>query len=283
VVCNIPRWLDQRIGTITRLMNKNDIFSKLLRDWDLLTPPSRPNGEVVAAIGRELGGNRGPGLLLGSTTEFAGLIDDLVAIDISSTMLSALWRKDAPHRRAVVGDWRRMPFAASTFSACIADGSPTLMRWSEELQRFLEQIAVVLRPGAVAVFRVFSAPDQAETIAAIKDASLNRTIGSFHSYKWRIGMALAATDRQFNTSFAAIYDAFNAMFPDRDRLERETGWSRPQIDQIEQYKGGGSVLSFPPRDRLVELASKSFAGVRFVDAGTYELAERCPLLVMQRR
>jgi SAM-dependent methyltransferase len=264
-------------------MNKSNIFSKLIRAWDLLTPPLRPNDEVVAAIGRELGGNRGPGLLLGSTMEFAGLIDDLVAIDINPTMLSALWRKDAPHRQAVVGDWRRMPFAASTFSACIADGSPTLMRWSEELQLFLEQVAVVLQPGATVVFRVFSAPDQAETIAAIKDASLNRTIGSFHSYKWRIGMALAATDRQFNTTFGAIYDAFHAMFPDRDRLVRDTGWSRPQIDAIEQYKDAASLLSFPPRDALAELASKSFAGVRFVDAGTYELAERCPLLVMQRR
>src|SRR4051812_39277977 len=137
-------------------MDKSDIFAKLIRAWDLLTPPLRPNGEVVAAIARELGGNRGPGLLLGATTEFAGLIDNVVAIDISSTMLSALWLKNASHRRAVVGDWRRMPFAASTFSACIADGSPTLMRWSEELQLFLEQVAVVLQPGATAVFRVFS-------------------------------------------------------------------------------------------------------------------------------
>jgi hypothetical protein len=73
------------------------------------------------------------------------------------------------------------------------------------------------------------------------------------------------------------------MFPDRDRLVRDTGWSRPQIDAIEQYKDAASLLSFPPRDALAELASKSFAGVRFVDAGTYELADRCPLLVMQRR
>ncbi|AMN43138.1 class I SAM-dependent methyltransferase [Rhodoplanes sp. Z2-YC6860] len=264
-------------------MNKSDIFAKLIRAWDLLTPPLRPNSEVVAAIGRELGGNRGPGLLLGATTEFAGLIDDMVAIDISPTMLSALWLKNAAHRRAVVGDWRRMPFAAATFSACIADGSPTLMRWSEELQLFLEQVAAVLRPGAPAVFRVFSAPDRAETMATIKDASMNRTIGNFHAYKWRIGMALASKDRQFNTTFGAIYDAFDAMFPDRGRLVRDTGWSRPQIDAIEQYKGADSLLSFPPRAPLAELASKSFEGVRFVDAGTYELADCCPLLVMQRR
>jgi hypothetical protein len=43
------------------------------------------------------------------------------------------------------------------------------------------------------------------------------------------------------------------------------------------------LLSFPPRGILRELASKTFVGVHFVDAGTYELAERCPLLVMQRR
>jgi SAM-dependent methyltransferase len=262
-------------------MSHDEVFAKILRNWSLITPPQRPNAEVVAAMGHELRGKDGPGLLLGATPEFAGLVDDLLAIDISPTMLSALWLRGAPLRRAVVGDWRRMPFAARSFSVCISDGSPTLMRCSEELELFFAEVAKVMRPEAVAVFRVFVSPDRSETPAMLKRAALDRTIESFQSYKWRLGMVLSAADGRFNTSFRAIYDAFNEMFPDRDALIRTTGWSRPQIDAIEQYKGIKAVLSFPTRDVLAGLASRSFRKVGFVDAGTYELADCCPLLIMK--
>jgi SAM-dependent methyltransferase len=257
-------------------------FAKLVRNWALLTPPLRPNHEVVAAIERLIERDRGPALLLGITVEFAGLVDDLVAVDNNPAMVSALWPGDTASRRAVVGDWRRLEFAPQSFSVCLADGSLSLMRFPDEVTVLLAEIARVLRVGAKVVFRVFACPENAET-AALKDAALARRIESFHTYKWRLGMALAANDRDFNVSLRAILDAFNEMFPDRDKLVRSTGWSREQIDAIDQYADAGMSLSFPPCGLLAEVASKTFSDIRFVTSGTYELAERCPLLVMERR
>jgi hypothetical protein len=95
-------------------------------------------------------------------------------------------------------------------------------------------------------------------------------------------MTLAAKNRGFNVPFPAILDEFNAMFPDRDRLVRSTGWSREQIDAIDQYAVAPIMVSFPPCGVLSDVASKVFSDIRFVSSGTYEMAELCPLLVMER-
>jgi SAM-dependent methyltransferase len=221
-------------------------------------------------------------LLLGITIEFVGLAEDLTALDKDSAMISALWPGDTPSRRATVGNWLKMTYAPHSFSVCLADGSLSLMRFPDEAGLLFAEIARVLRPGAKAVLRIFASPEQAETLAALKDAALARRIQSFHTYKWRLGMTLAGRDRGFNVPVPAILDEFNAMFPDREQLVRSTGWSREQIAAIDQYAAAPVVLSFPPCGVLAEVASKVFSDIRFVSSGTYELAELCPLMVMER-
>jgi SAM-dependent methyltransferase len=260
----------------------SELFARLLRNWALLTPPLRPNDEIVDRMAQVIGSGRGGTLLLGATAEFAQLAEEIVAVDLSPAMIAALWRREAPSRLAAVGDWRRLPFAPKSFDLCIADGSLSLMRFPDELEALCIELARVLRPGAKLVLRTFVGPDRPETLASLKEAALARTMESFHTYKWRLGMALAASAPGYNIPIGAIFDAFNAMFPDRDGLVRATGWNREQIEAINQYSGATSVLSFPPRNVLAQAATTSFADVHYVESGTYEMAELCPLLVMRR-
>jgi hypothetical protein len=43
------------------------------------------------------------------------------------------------------------------------------------------------------------------------------------------------------------------------------------------------VFSFPAASCVVRLVSAFFDGVTLIESGAYPLAERCPLLVMERR
>jgi len=258
-------------------------FAKLIQAWSLITPPLRPNQEVVAAIKQCIGQHDGRALLLGVTPEFADLATGIVATDINLSMVRGLWPGDTGSRIAVVSDWRRMAFAPGSFSLCLGDGSFTLMRFPDELRLLFEEIARVLRGNARVVCRVFACPDIAESRAELRDATMAGRIKSFDTLKWRLGMMLAP-GCGFNVPLRDILDTFNAMFPDRDELLRATGWDRGRVDALDaNYASENSFFSYASRQRLADVASMVFTNIRFVPSGTYELAECCPLMVMERR
>jgi SAM-dependent methyltransferase len=259
-------------------------FAKLLHNWSLITPPLRPNREVVAAIERCIGVCNGPALLLGVTPEFAGLATRTVAADINAAMVRGLWLGGAGSRSAIVTDWRRMAFAPESFSLCLGDGSFTLVRFPDELALLFAEIARVLRANARVVCRVFACPEIPESRAELRDAAMAGRIKSFDTLKWRLGMMLAPGSRDFNVSLRDILDTFNTMFPDRDDLVRATKWDRERIQALDaNYASANSFFAFASRQRLMDVASASFLNIRFVPSGTYELAECCPLMVMERR
>ena len=124
------------------------------------------------------------------------------------------------------------------------------------------------------------APDEPETVEQVVDAILARRAPSFFGARWRLGMALAGSG---NVAVAAIHEAFERAFPDRDALARATGWSRATIDLIDAYRGSDLVYSFLTRRDLLDTVADTFVGARFVSSGDYPRAERYPLLVAERR
>jgi SAM-dependent methyltransferase len=257
-------------------------FDTLVRGWARITPPMRPNHEVAPAMAREIAGCRERALLLGVTPEFVDLAHEMVALDINSAMVGAIWPGDTAARRAVVGDWLRAPFVPQSFSCCLGDGSFTVLRYPEEVTLLFVEMARVLRPGGKVVSRLFACPDRAETATEFRDAALAGAIRSFHAFKWRLGMVLASEDFGYNVPVLAMLGEFNRLFPDRDRLARAAGWDRALVDDIDNYKGMPTIFSFPPCHRVAATAAASFVNIRFVPSGTYEMAERCPLMVMER-
>ena len=107
-------------------------------------------------------------------------------------------------------------------------------------------------------------------------------IGSFHAFKWRFAMAMVAQARNANIGVADIRARFNSLMPERNELSAAAGWTRAQIDTIDTYADVQYQLSFPA---LADIRGTFSSTFREIDVmyGSYELAECCPILVLQAR
>jgi SAM-dependent methyltransferase len=250
------------------------------RAWSQLGPPLRPPADVVAAIREQIKGKVGRALLLGVTPELADVAPDLVAVDRNFSMAANVWPGNTASRCAVVGDWRQPSFAAGAFSICIADGALSFLTFPDETAGLFRELARILRKDGRAVFRLYVAPDAAETIPALRDEALAGRIDNFHALKLRLAMSLAGQQSVPHIYVANILAAFNSLFPDREELVGATRWSREQIDTIDYYRNSSVFFSFPTQGRLLSVVSKICPDVRLASSGAYEMSERCPLLIV---
>jgi SAM-dependent methyltransferase len=247
----------------------------------LQEPQSTRHAEVAAGVKQQLAGINGRVLLLSVSPLLSSIGFDITAVDRNAAVVRHRWPGNTPIRRAVVADWLQLPFSDGAFATCVGDGSMNALKYGE-LQLLYRNLARVLLPGGRFVCRVYLAPDIGETITEVATALWQGKVRSFVYFKFRLGMAIAAERAQPNVGVKSIFDAFAANFPDRDRLATATGWDRSEIDKIDLYKSSSEVYNFPTRQQVLSLVPGDFSNARFVPVGTYELAERCPLLVMER-
>lgn len=252
------------------------------RWWARLGPPQRPGAEVVAAVRALLAGIDGPGLLLGVTPEYADLLPEMTAIDRSRAMIDHIWPGDTERRRALQADWLTFEAPPGRFAAAIGDGSLNSISFPDQAGRLFARLAAMLRPGGRVVIRVYATPAEGETLSDLPQAVLRRRVASIHSLKWRLAMALVRQSGEANLAVTAIRDAFLTLFSDRARLAAATGWSEGDIATIDMYENSREVYCFPTRAQLLAAVPPAFRGARFVDAGSYDLAAACPLLVTDR-
>jgi SAM-dependent methyltransferase len=250
------------------------------RRWSRLGPPLRPNHEVVECLRDAVHDRRERVLLLGITPELADIGADLVGVDHSETMIANIWPGNTDRRRAVKGEWLALDFAPNYFSAVVGDGALNTLPYPGCHRSLYDQLLKVLRPGGRLAMRVFMAPPKAEPIAAVCEQAMKGAIRSFHAFKWRLAMAIVAEAGDPNIPVVRIRDVFDASLPDRARLARGAGWCAEDIDTIDVYRGSAEVYSFPTFEELRAAVPDSFTGLRLIPAGSYELAERCPVVAM---
>lgn len=240
----------------------------------------RPCREDVRAIQQSLGGADGLHLLLGVTPELTSLAGQLVAIDNSAAMIGALWSGNQAGRYIVRGDWLDMPFAENSFDAIIGDGSLTLLSYPLQYECLFTQLNRTLKPGGKILIRFFVSPEQGETCADVCHEALSGRIDGFHAFKWRLSMAVAAESQSPNISVADTHAAFNRLLPDRKQLAKSTGWSHEDIATIDLYDGSPARYSYPTLSQLRRVFPQCFkeTGLMY---GSYELAERCPILALE--
>ena len=258
-------------------------WEDMARKWARVRPPLRPNAEVAAAVGRELARLGGPTLLLGVTPELAVVAAPLIGIDRNPGMIACAWPGNTDSRRAVQGDWLSMPIADRCIANAIGDGSFNTLAYPDGYLRLFEQLARVLKPGGRVVVRNFTTPDVGDTLAEVREAVLARRIVSLHAFKWHLAMAVVAQAGSPNIRVTRIRDAFHEIFPDRPALMAATGWTEDEIDTIEVYRDSVVSFSFPTLAQFQELVPAAFGALRVLPSGSYEMAERCPILVMDRR
>lgn len=250
------------------------------RRWVTLKPPLRPHETVAAAV-RDLLPEHdacAPVLLLGVTPELAVLASYTIAVDWSARMIAIAWPGDSDTRKAVLGDWRRLPLADGSVAAAIGDGCFTMLRFPDEQPLLLEQLRLVVRPGGRAIIRCFATPEEGETVAEVRAATLAGGIG-FHAFKLRFNMAVARENGHENVRSEQLFDRFQSVFPDRQALSLASGWSLSAIAEIDAYAGSPYIHCYPSRQQMMDLIPK-WAEACFIETHGYPLAERCPLLVV---
>jgi hypothetical protein len=252
------------------------------RRWSRIGPPLRPDADVVRAFEDAIAGHDEHVLLLGVTRELADLGKQLTAIDKNEGQIANVWPGNNSRREAKRGDWSALPCADAVFSAAIGDGSANFPLYPDGIRIFFGEMARVLKSDGVLALRVFATPEYPEAIGELHEHVMRRGIASFHAFKWRLAMTLVQRARDPNIAVTEIRDNFDRMFYDRRALADATGWPMEDIETIDAYKNSADIYCFPTIGQYRSAIPDSFHNVRVVHAGTYELAERCPLLVMAR-
>jgi hypothetical protein len=80
-----------------------------------------------------------------------------------------------------------------------------------------------------------------------------------------------------------ILAVFDARLADRDAAAAAAGWHPADVSTIDVYAGSDEVYSFPTAAEILAVVPTSLVDPRFVAAGTYDLADRCPLFVADRQ
>jgi hypothetical protein len=246
--------------------------------WTRLKPPLRPDAEIVAAYRRTVAGHTGRVLLLGVTAELADIGDTLVAVDLSRKMIANAWPGDTDRRQAIHANWMDMPLKTREFTAVIGDGSLPGFRLAEYPALFA-RLGSVMLPGARFAVRIYEMPADGETVEQVRRAAMSGSIKGFHAFKWRLAMAIVADTKNATVVVSTIHEVFEREFPDRRALSTATGWSLEDIAEIDAYAGKPLQLNFLTRHEILSVLPDEFANPRFETSGTYELAERCPILV----
>jgi SAM-dependent methyltransferase len=251
--------------------------------WSRMGPPQRPDAAVCGAMRASLEGHRARVLLLGVTPELASIGVQTVAVDWSPTATTHIWPGTLPGRAAMRANWLDLPFEAAAFSGVAGDGSLNCLEFPRDYDRLFAQLARVVRPGGSVAIRAYTRPDRCEPVTTTCARATAGDIGSVHALKWLIAHALCDGRATTNLPARDILDAFNRGLPDRAALADATGWSLDDIAQIDAYASLPDVFSFPTREAVLAIVPPAFAQVRFVDVGSYELADRCPILLLDRR
>ena len=265
-----------------RAATLSELWTNIQRSWNRMGPPLRPNQEVVDAIKECLADRRERLLILGVTPEFADLGDDIQAVDSSKDMIGAIWPGDTTNRRATEGLWTDLPCENSSRQSSVCDGGLTLVPFAEGYSTIFNELSRVLEPEGRAIFRVFCPPSPCESLETLEASIWNGEIQTIHAMKFRLAMALVAQRGVVNIPLRDVWDEFTARFPDRDKLAAATGWSNQAIDTIDFYRESDTNYSYPTADEIADLARKTFENVSLVSSGTYEMADRSPLLVLDK-
>jgi hypothetical protein len=255
-------------------------WAAFYRRWPSLEPPLRPHPDVCIVLGELIADHASRVLLLGVTPELADLAVQTIAIDRSDSALGCIWPGRTAARRALKGDWRHLPCAAGSLSAAIGDGSFNCLEYPSDYERVYSELATAVRPGGRIAVRIYVTPSACESIAAVRERTFAGRVGSIHALKWLLAMAICAERADSNVEVQTILRVFNREFPDRVALGRATGWTDETIAQLDVYERLPDVFSFPTSEQVLASVPAGFVNPRLVAAGTYELAERCPLLVL---
>jgi hypothetical protein len=216
--------------------------------------------------------------LLGVTPELVNVTYPfqtyITAMDYSQGMIDNVWPGDIDGRRkAVLGDWFSTTLVAKSQDIVLADGS-YVFYGPASCTKLTDIINTTLNDTGLFVGRYFIQPRQKETVADLMTALSQNKIKNFHSFKFRIGMAL---QKDFFTGVVQG-DIYNTIIPAAGVIK--TNLSQAALDSLSFYQGKNTRLFFPTAGELKSILSQKFTSVSF-KYPSYDFGECCPTVIAQ--
>ena len=229
-------------------------------------PPLNPNQEIIDGFTKLVPTN-GNILLLGVTRKIAEAYEHVTAVDYSEAMIQRVWPGNTDTKQAHYDNWLTVDLPDRAYDGILGDGSVNMLAYPVEVKHLFKRSLMWLKPGGVFAARVWTRPDKPITRERILQEAANPTMG-FTAFRRLFNMLIA--DRNGSVfPVTKIAELFDDMFPDPSVLP----W--PDTSSIDPYRTSTATSWFPTRQEILDIAP---TGSRFLDVGTYDIADTCPIL-----
>ena len=267
-------------------------WSRNAKQWQLVGQPLRPGPQDVRTYETAVqewhrtAGHGPRALLMGVTPEIAAMRwpvgTELLAVDHSLPMILSVWPGAAASvSGAACGDWTKLPLADGARDLAIGDGCLSAMRYPEQYEGTVRSVHRVLAPGGRLILRFFCRPEISETTAGVFDDLWAGRIGNFHVFKWRFLMSLHGTLTE-GAALGRAWTIWNREVPDPGRLAERLGWPIEVVGTINAYRDIAGCYTFPTLPEAQAVLAPDFEIIG-VHHPSYELGDRCPILVARRK
>lgn len=243
--------------------------------WGKMGPPLIPNQEVIDAYTALIPTDKKI-LMLGVTPQIANAYTHVTAVDYSPSMIERVWPGNTETKLVYEDNWLTVDIADNQFDGLLGDGSINMVGYPHDIKFLFERVYRWLKPGGTFAMRFFTRPNEAVTREQLLEEAANPKY-SFSAFRRLIPMYIAANEGSCVPS-QRMLEVFDELFPDRSQLK----WDPEHIVSIDAYRGTTTTSWFPTRDEVLDFVHPDAKGVHFVDAGTYNIANTCPILTFTR-
>jgi SAM-dependent methyltransferase len=244
--------------------------------WGTLGPPLVPHQDVIDAYTALIPTDKQI-LMLGVTPQIANAYTHVTSVDYSPSMIEHVWPGNTETKRAIEDDWLTVGLDDNQFEGLLGDGSINMVGYPDDIKFLFERSYRWLKPDGTFAMRFFTRPAEHITREYLLAEAANPTV-SFSSFRRLLPMYIAANEGNSCIRTARMLEVFDELFPDRSVLK----WNPEHIPTIDSYRGTVASTWFPTRQEILDFVHPDAKDVRFVDAGTYEIANTCPILTFNK-
>ncbi len=224
-------------------------------------------------------------LLLGVTPEITNMVwpsnTHLLAVDHMMDMVKHVWTGNSKIKaNAICSDWVKLPLQQKWADIIIGDGCFTLLDYPNQYLQALHSLKMVMADGAYLALRLFVQARKPETSNVVFNDLYKGKIANFHVFKWRLAMSMQRAISQ-GVCVGDIWERWNQEGKSNKNLAQQLNWPIDEINTINTYKNSDAIYYYPDVDVIRELFSRDFYEVDNI-VENYELADRCPLLILKK-
>lgn len=269
-------------------MNRH--WPDIAKQWSQVGPPLRPSAEDLAIVVDAVKHFPRPRVLvLGVTQELYRLPwpagTSILAVDHTQAMIQALW--PGPRDTAINAEWTDMPLPSGSRDVVLCDGGLALLNYPRDQKRMVSEIARVLSPGGLCIFRFYVPPAVRESPRVVLDDLVAGRIPNLNELKIRLCMAMqddAAAGVRLGDVWNAVRNAVRHAAADFQQLAGNIGWPIEHLVAINTYRDSDVRYHFIGLEGIRDIFCQSPGGLEIdsIRLPHYAMADRFPTVIFRR-